>query len=55
MDSGEILLHGKPFQGHDPISAKQEGIGMVYQELNLIPHLKVYENYLSGKGNQERA
>lgn len=49
MDSGEILLHGKPFQGHDPISAKKEGIGIVYQELNLVPNLTVYENIYLGK------
>lgn len=49
MDSGEILVHGLKFKGVDPVSAKKEGIGIVYQELMLVPQLTVYENIFLGK------
>jgi ribose transport system ATP-binding protein len=47
-DSGRILLRGKEVEIRDPLHARQLGIGMVYQELSLIPTLTVAENISVG-------
>ena len=41
---GEVLLDGKPIVFHNPADAQQEGISVIFQEFNLIPHLSVSEN-----------
>lgn len=43
-DKGTILIEGKPTVIHNPIEAQKLGIGTVYQEFNLVPHMTVYEN-----------
>ncbi len=43
-DAGEIILEGETFSSFDPQRAIAKGIGVVYQEFNLIPHLTVTEN-----------
>jgi len=48
-DSGQIFIHGKEIHGLNPEQAKQQDIGMVYQELSLIPALSVAENIFLGK------
>lgn len=47
-DDGEILLNGQPFSPRDPLHARRAGVAMIYQELNLAPHLSVEENILLG-------
>jgi ribose transport system ATP-binding protein len=47
-DQGRMLLHGTPFQPSNPLQARHQGIGMIYQELSLVPHLTVEENILLG-------
>jgi ribose transport system ATP-binding protein len=47
-DEGEIRLDGRPFTPQDPLHARRSGIAMIYQELNLAPHLSVEENILLG-------
>jgi polar amino acid transport system ATP-binding protein len=45
IQSGEILLDGKPV--HDPrldVNLLRAGIGFVFQQFNLFPHLTVLEN-----------
>ncbi|HOV31855.1 MAG TPA: sugar ABC transporter ATP-binding protein [Candidatus Hydrogenedens sp.] len=49
LDSGEILLEGKPIQITSPYHAQQLGISMIYQEFNLIPYLSVAENIFLGR------
>ena len=49
MDSGEYYLFGSRVEGLTPLSAKEAGVSMIYQEFNLIPYLKVYENLFLGK------
>ena len=49
MDSGEYYLFGKKIESLTPQSAKAAGISMIYQEFNLLPYLKVYENLFLGK------
>lgn len=47
-DAGTIELEGRPFRPRDPLQARRGGIAMIYQELNLAPHLSVEENILLG-------
>ena len=48
-DEGEIQLNGQPFQPSNPIQARNRGIAMIYQELNLAPDLTVAENIMLGE------
>ena len=43
-DAGEISYRGKPVQIRTPQDARQLQIGMVFQNLNLIPSMTVAEN-----------
>ncbi|MBE7559101.1 sugar ABC transporter ATP-binding protein [bacterium] len=43
-DSGEILMHGRPVRFENPRRAARAGIGVVFQELSLVPNLSVAEN-----------
>lgn len=44
IDGGKIIIGGKPVVISKPADAAANGIAMVYQELSLIPTLKVVEN-----------
>lgn len=48
-DSGRILIGGHEIAELNPERAAQLGIGMVYQELSLVPSLSVGENILLGQ------
>lgn len=43
-DSGVIRIAGQPVEIHNPRQAQSLGIGMVYQELSLVPSLSIAEN-----------
>lgn len=43
-DQGQILLNGCQVELRSPIDALQQGIAMIHQELNLMPHMTVAEN-----------
>jgi len=47
-DEGEILLDGRPHRPRSPVEGRAQGVGMIYQELSLAPHLSVAENVLLG-------
>ena len=47
-DSGEIIIDGRRFTKLNPTQAKEAGIGVVYQELNLVPSLSIMENIFLG-------
>ena len=47
-DGGTIEIDGAPFVPENPHHARRCGIAMIYQELNLAPHLSVEENILLG-------
>ena len=49
LDSGEILLEGKPIQIKSPQDAVSQGISTVYQEVNLVPNLSLAENICLGR------
>lgn len=48
-DAGEIFWEGRPIQVNSPMDAMNLGIATIYQELNVIPELKVYENIFLGR------
>lgn len=48
-DSGRILINGQEIQHQTPERAHELGIGMVYQELSLVPSLSVAENIFLGQ------
>ncbi len=47
--SGELWFEGRKIEHNTPSLAKQLGIGVIYQELNLMPQLTVVENIFFGK------
>lgn len=47
--SGEFWFEGKRIEHNSPVLSKQLGIGVIYQELNLMPQLTVAENIFFGK------
>lgn len=48
-DDGEIIYKGEEIELNGPLDAQKRGIGMIHQELNLMPHLSVAENIFIGK------
>ena len=48
-DSGEYLIDGEDIGTPTPAQARESGIGVVYQELSLLPDLSVGENLLMGQ------
>jgi len=48
-DEGVIRFNGKEFSSFTPSQAMSEGIGMIYQEFNLVAEMTVYENMFLGK------
>jgi simple sugar transport system ATP-binding protein len=44
QDSGEMFLHGQPYQPKSVDDARSKGIETVYQDLALIDELSVYHN-----------
>lgn len=48
-DEGEILLDGKRIHLQNPRVAMDAGLTAIYQELNLIPKLTVWENIFLGR------
>jgi ribose transport system ATP-binding protein len=43
-DGGELFIEGKKVTRFNPIAAQKNGIGIIYQEFNLVPYLSVAEN-----------
>ncbi|WP_273334380.1 sugar ABC transporter ATP-binding protein [Dictyoglomus turgidum] len=48
-DSGRIIYKGKEVDIPNPRVAQEMGISMVFQELNLMPHLTVAQNIFIGR------
>lgn len=51
---GEIIYRGVEVKSFSPDSAIQAGVGMVYQNLNVIPNLNAIENIFAGRLIQRR-
>lgn len=48
-DEGEIRLEGRPVRFANPREAREAGIAMIFQELNLVPQLTVADNIFLGR------
>jgi len=48
-DQGSIRICGQPVTLSSPISAISAGIGLIYQEFNLVPRLTAWENIFLGR------
>ena len=48
-DDGRILLDGREIEIRSPHHARELGIGIIYQELHLVPHLSAAENIFLGR------
>lgn len=48
-DEGEMLLDGAPYKPSGPREAIAAGVGMIHQELNLLPGMSVAENIFLGR------
>jgi len=48
-DEGEMQLDGAAYAPSGPAEARARGVAMIYQELNLAPHLTVAENVYLGR------
>jgi ribose transport system ATP-binding protein len=48
-DGGKLIIRGKEIDHYNPERAQELGIGMVYQELSLVPALTVAENISLGQ------
>ncbi len=48
-DSGTMFVDGNPYRPVGPEDGLRRGISMIYQELNLAPHLTVEENIMLGR------
>src|SRR6202142_1384886 len=48
-DEGTIRYKGQVVTFYDVTQARKAGIGIIYQELNLIPHLSVAANIFIGR------
>ncbi len=46
---GEYILDGQPIHLHSPSNALARGIGMIHQELSVMPELSVAENIFLGR------
>ena len=47
-DGGVMELDGVSYQPRNPLDARSRGVGMIYQELSIAPHLTVEENIVLG-------
>ena len=48
-DAGEVLLDGRPVVFRNPGQARDAGIAIIHQELNLVPQLSVAQNIYLGR------
>jgi ribose transport system ATP-binding protein len=52
--SGEVLFDGKPITFDNPKHAKETGISIILQELNVLPNLTIAENIFLGREPENR-
>ncbi|MGB9893697.1 MAG: sugar ABC transporter ATP-binding protein, partial [Candidatus Saccharicenans sp.] len=48
-DSGKMFIGGSEYRPASPLDGRKQGIAVIYQELNLAPHLTVEENIMLGQ------
>lgn len=55
MDAGRIVWKGQSIRMRAPGDAMNIGVACIYQELNLIPELTVYENIFLGREQKRKS
>ncbi len=55
ITSGKIFIEGKEVSFHNEKQARQAGVSVIYQELNLVKYLTVAENIFLGKQIKNKA
>ncbi|WNX84444.1 sugar ABC transporter ATP-binding protein [Agathobaculum sp. NTUH-O15-33] len=53
-DTGSIMLNGQPIHPQDTRHSQELGISVVFQELNICPHLSVADNIFIGRHKTKR-
>lgn len=53
-DGGQVLLEGEEVSFTNTRQALEQGICMIHQELNLMPHLSVYQNIFIGRETDKK-
>ena len=48
-DTGTVTFDGRQVEYANARAAAEDGISIIHQELNLIPHMKIYENVFLGR------
>jgi ABC-type sugar transport system ATPase subunit len=48
-DTGTVLIQGQPLPFGDPLAARRLGVGVIYQELTLVPQLSAAANVFLGR------
>ena len=48
-NGGKIIFEGKEYDEMNPILSQKLGIGVIYQEFNLVPELSIAENVFLGR------
>ncbi|MCX6344542.1 MAG: sugar ABC transporter ATP-binding protein [Armatimonadetes bacterium] len=49
LETGKIVLDGKPFKPTSPVDAQAKGISAIHQEVSLLPYQSVAENIMIGR------
>lgn len=52
---GTLELNGKEVRFGNPAEAEKQGISIIHQELNLVPHMSIAENLFLGKEPKTKA
>jgi len=53
-DSGEVVIKGERVEEFAPQRAQSLGLGIIYQELSLLPYMSVAENIFLGREPKDR-
>lgn len=53
-DEGTLKLFGREVDHLNPLKAQELGVSIIHQELNLCPHLTVYQNIFLGREETSR-
>ena len=48
-DAGRIVIEGREVRIRTPLDSRRAGVGVIYQELNLVPALSARENIFLGQ------
>ena len=48
-DGGELSVDGRPVHFHGPLDARDAGIAVIHQELQLVPGMSIAENIVLGR------